>query len=532
MYFSEILLIGIISIAIGLGTGVGLFYLLFKCIGSWIIKTSFSINKLTVDINVLYLVFIVILIVAIIFIASAVNAIKCITGNNIDKIRKVKDIKSKKVANKNRYLSVEWNIVLKSFFRYNKKYRYTIIALLLSVVLFISCGSFNAYADYYIKELLPVAGYDIQINSRQSDIYTIIEQQYGIFSQIEELTDSGWISMLPAGYIMLSDVETDDFYRDYATNHNIDKVDVTYTFIDDNSFNTLCNLENKDFSQYYTDTGRVLVYDNLNCYINGEQYALRFFKNSYNQFNLLYMNSKNLDEYYSTNLFDGNYYEKNILAEVISKDNFSIELKSISDQNGIFFILPISMLNCFSEDVPTSVQMYFSADNYSLVAQEIEEIKNSNNWNVSIDKVAERYDKERNTYALYELFMIVFTILISFVSIVNTYNSVTSNLISRKKEFAVMQSIGLSKVSYIKIVLNECILISGVVLSCSIILSIAVSWILSLSFALDNYIFYYPWKYFLLASICLIVIILSSIIMPAYKIKNQNIIKTIKEDMN
>lgn len=530
MYLLEVIIIGIISIIVGVGAGIGFIYLTFQGIGKLLVKASYLDLALTVDVNALYLVIVALIAFVILIVAAIINALKCVKGTVISKVKRNKEIKIRSKKSQRTHSSIEWNIVTSSFKRYNKKYRYALISLLLSVVLFVVAGSFEAYANRYIEEIIPTVDYDIRVNSHQNDVYTTINQQYNIISRIDEVEDSGWIAYTDAGFVQLDEFEIDANLKDYTSSHKIDKLNISYVFISNERFIRLCELENKETNDYFIKDGRVLIYDNLSYHIDGEVYAYPLFQGDSANIPLCYMNEQQWNDYYTSGNLQGNYTDILLKADRVSKNNLQMELSAIKNNNGIFIIIPIDMLSTYSDDLPFGMQMYFAAADYKTVREKIEQISNENNWNIAVESVAEGYEKEKNSYALYEIFVVVFSIMISLVAIINAFNAVYSNLMKRKREFAVMQSIGISEKSFNKIIIYECLFLCGIVIVSATILSLLLSLLLSFSFPLVQYFYFVPWKHLLIASGCLLFVFFVSMIKPTMLIKKQNVIETIKGD--
>lgn len=123
-------------------------------------------------------------------------------------------------------------------------------------------------------------------------------------------------------------------------------------------------------------------------------------------------------------------------------------------------------------------------------------------------------------------------ILISIVSIINAFNSVSANLLKRRKEFAVLQSIGMSGRSLYKIIAYECLMLCAIVVIATGCFAPIISAILSISFPVAHYKFIFPWRDILIAAGFLLCIFVCSTIYPLYRIKRQNIIQTIKNGID
>lgn len=524
MYLIETLITGIISIAVGLAVGALFAFLSFQTIGSFIAKTSYLTLSLTVSIDVPYLLVIVLISFTILFIVALLNANGQYKGTVISKLRKNSDIKQHNVnrckSQKTSCVSVEWNIVWNSFKRYNKKYRYVIISLSLSAVLFVASGLFGSYADNYIKEIMPTAAYDIMVVSRGNALSETVDTQYNSLSALDEVNDGGWLCSVDAGYISFDGLNIDDSYNVYAQNKNITTMAVSYIIVSDESVLTLSG----------ATANEVYFYDQISYYFDEEEYHSNLLQDSVAEVTLYSMNDEQRSLYFQTGLLEENSTPKRIALCRAENRNLPIELEAIANSNGFFLIIPIGRISEFTDEIPIGLQMYFSAANHTVAVQKIKQIGEENGWNLSVTDVADSFEKEKSTYAMYEIFAMIFTLLISLVAVINAFNAVSSNLIKRKREFAVLQSIGLSNRSFYKIIFYECLLLCGIVFAVTLIFSPAISAILSFSFPITNYVFIFPWLRLVITTGCLLAVFALSMIKPIIIIKRQNSIETIKGD--
>ncbi len=524
MYLIETLATGIISIAVGLAIGVLFSFSSFRAIGSLIAKTSYLTLSLTVSVNGTYLAVVVLISLVILILSALLTARGQTKGTVISKIRKNSDIKQCKTGRRKPKrasgASAEWNIVWSSFKRYNKKYRYVMISLSLSAVLFVASGLFGNYADYYIKEIMPTATYDITVVSRGNTLSETVDTQYNSLSALDEVNESGWLCTMDAGYLSLEGLNIDEAYGVYAQKKEITTMAVSYVFVSDESF----------FALSGATANEVYCFDQISYYFNGEEYRCNLLQDDGAEVTLYSMNEEQRKAYYETGVLEGNSTPIGITLCRAENRSLPIELEAIADGNGFFLVIPIGRIDEFTDETPTGLQMYFSADDHSSAVQKIKRLGEENGWNLSVTDVAESFEKEKSAYAMYEIFAMIFTLLISLVAVVNAFNAVSSNLLKRRREFAVLQSIGLSNESFYKIMFYECFTLCGIVLAVTLFFTPAVSAILSFSFPVANRIFVFPWKNLLIAAGCLFAVFALSMIKPITLIKRQNIMETMKGD--
>ena len=147
-------------------------------------------------------------------------------------------------------------------------------------------------------------------------------------------------------------------------------------------------------------------------------------------------------------------------------------------------------------------------------------------------------------YSLVVTFIVLFmslTFIILF-SIINIYNSISTNINSRKREFAVLRSIGMNNKSFNKMIILESIYFSLKSIVLGILISLSIYFVLrniySHLFSLQQMInkdaifnFPLPLKYIIIASFVLIVTVYMCMKSSLKKENNGNIIDVIKEDV-
>lgn len=343
------------------------------------------------------------------------------------------------------------------------------------------------------------------------------KKAYGSFALIRFLYSPASIVSIK----LFCNFDLNEDVKMYAENRNISQTEITYIFISNESYSILSGDNSSD---------TVYIYDNLTYYFNGEQITSKLFQGDSAKFTLFYMNDEQRCAYYESEDLTSNSTKIAVTANRIADIDLPIECEAITEKNGVFLIIPVDRLYEFMEETPTGLQMIFAADDHTSVAEKIKQISDENDWDLSVTDIAESFEKEKSTYAMYEIFAMIFTILISLVAIINAFNAVSANLLKRKREFAVLQSIGLSNKGFYRIIFYECLLLCGIVIAVTLLITPIISAILSFSFPVMTYVYLFPWEYLCIAIVCLYIVFSASMIKPLVIIKRQNVIETIKGD--
>lgn len=201
-------------------------------------------------------------------------------------------------------------------------------------------------------------------------------------------------------------------------------------------------------------------------------------------------------------------------------------------------IFPRSAMGGFASNYEEwyNVSYYITADNHNVVADKMHNIMNENISDVNIssygiDDVRAEEDRMRSMVIVINVFAYGFIILISLVATTNIFNTISTNIMIRKREFAMLKSTGMSDKKMMKMMNYECILygIKG------IIYGIPVSCLLS--FMLYRWIsqgvsmgFYIPWYSIVIAVGSVFVVVFATMLYSMSKIKKDNIVETLRNE--
>ncbi|MHB9944266.1 ABC transporter ATP-binding protein [Clostridium botulinum] len=148
-----------------------------------------------------------------------------------------------------------------------------------------------------------------------------------------------------------------------------------------------------------------------------------------------------------------------------------------------------------------------------------------------IINIIDENKREKSEVLMMEILVYGFISVISLIGSVNIINTVTTNIILRKREFAALKSIGLTQKGLKKMVTLEGILygitgaIYGSVLGCGLSYLLANQLMKSREF-----VWPVPWQAVVIASVSAILIGYISVLSPLSRIKKENLIEAIRED--
>ena len=528
--FFEALVVGVIGIILGiLGAyiGIGCVILIINNLISDMLEYKLHLvtNPLFIIIPV---IFMIIVIGVSAFIpsrrASKVSPIEAIRQNDDIKINKKKIRTSKLVL---KLFGIEGEIALKNIKRNKKKYRVTIVSLFISIVLFIS---FSSYMNYTLNTASSVMGevpYDYRISYFGDDnnkealdkINEIVKS-----SDVKEYVSYSVSNLSIIGNYTYSD-EYLDFYKSaYGENgikalNNLKYQNIYILVLDDNSYNKykkLIGLDkdsvillNKFKGVSYGNNKRVNY--NIPVINNGNiNIKICNFDNDEDVDTTKYCNN-NIDNIFVTNKsFD-------LIEEFSYMDDFKLIVNkklydSISDSSTHY-----TQFNIISDNTNNIDKLTKDLDKYS---------------NVNYTNIKEAMKQTNNLILVVKILMYGFISLVTLIGVTSVFNTISTSMALRKREFAVLRSIGLTNRGFNKILFFESLFFGMKSLIFAIPVSIGIT--VLIHYALADMVsistIIIPWKYIIISIVSVFVIVLLTMMYSTSKIKKHNIIEQIREE--
>lgn len=249
---------------------------------------------------------------------------------------------------------------------------------------------------------------------------------------------------------------------------------------------------------------------------------------------------------YSRETANGMSYEEsnerrnNEIIEAINKDDFyEIPIVAIADRepfNGYSLSNVGLMINedfcstLIGDTNPTSIYFNYDSDEDSDKAMEyFESTTSSHNYMYADNKFA--IDEINQIYSQVEFFVYCFVIIISIISIVNIFNTISTNLLLRKKEFSTLKAIGMTEKQLKKSVMLEGTLY-GIIAAVfgGGISAVLLEVLINISGGLAEVKYKFAFIPFILSIVCAILITYISTLSPLKRIKKLTIVEGISDE--
>jgi len=530
--FFEAVFVGVIGIILGiLGAyiGIGCVVLVINnLIGDMLeYKLYLVTNPLFIIIPV---IFMIIVIGASAFIpsrrASKVSPIEAIRQNDDIKINK-KKIRTSKLVNK--LFGIEGEIALKNIKRNKKKYRVTVVSLFISIVLFIS---FSSYMNYTLNTASSVMGevpYDYQISYFGDDpnndkealdkINEIVKS-----SDVKEYVSYSVSNLSIIGNYTYSD-EYLDFYKSaYGENgikalNNLKYQYISIYILDDNSYNKykkLIGIDND--SVILLNKFKGVSYGN-NKRVN---YDIPVINNG--NINIKICNFDNDEDVDTTK-----YCNKNIDNIFVTNKSFDL-IEEFSYMDDFKLIVNKKLYDSISDSSTHYTQFNIISDNTNNIDKLTKDLDKYSNVNYT--NIKEAMKQANNLILVVKILMYGFISLVTLIGVTSVFNTISTSMALRKREFAVLRSIGLTNRGFNKILFFESLFFGMKSLIFAIPVSIGIT--VLIHYALADMVsistIIIPWKYIIISIVSVFVIVLLTMMYSTSKIKKHNIIEQIREE--
>lgn len=521
--------IGCMGIPAGIAAGIGCVSLLLP-----VVEKNFAniLNSgegfgLTVSFQALALAalfgFITILISAWLPAKKAVKRpiMDCIRGSGEIKLE-AKKIRISKGAWK-RY-GLEGTLALKNFKRNRKKYRSIVLSLTLSVVLTVAGSTFGTA----VKKLTgtytgQAADGDIQFVTDD-----MTEEEFDALYRKMEGTEGISRSTWQADYLYRA--RTDELPEDFLASYRAAMGDsgagsgqevTLYTqFIDDGIYQEYVESVGLPAEEYMGPDGKI-----LNCVMDSVEHVTLFEGQS---MNFVFRSAADGAERTVCTTFENSYpldgicilegdpvYVFNVTAPLSMKERFA-GFETVDDKVhlGAFF---------WCEN-PTETLRQIQA---LLLTEEI--MANYNLYNV-----ARAFELYRNADFIIDIFTWVFVFMISLIAVANVFNTISTNIRLRRRELAMLRSVGMSDRGFNRMMRFECAFYGMRTLFVGIPIALLLSWMIHtviMSVEELDIAFTVPWGALGISIIEVFGIVFVTMAYAVGKIRKENIIDALRDEM-
>lgn len=510
---TEGFILGLIAIPIGIICGIIAVFVLLKIVNLFLGDFLFNnIDGMVFKVSFVAIIISIILGFVTIYFSAISSAKKASKVSPIDNLRNTNDIKisSKKLKTPKLIKNVFKTggvLAYKNLKRSKKKYRTTVVSLTVSIFVFISMFTFinegfkqssNYYQNYDYN-------YRITFNNNSS------------MDEISEIRNLDSVNASYLVYYAKPSILIDDISKinpkeplecEYDKNDKCIKkyARLNIILLDDSTFKSYVKKVKGNYD-YLKDKG--ILTDMYRFYDNKS-------KKEYE------------DRIYTYKSGD------TINSKLLNEDNISIDIGLVSN------IMPYGFENVYSNGgyIVLNNKYFNNIDYYGadLMIDSLDTEQLTNNI-LNIDSELNYYDMdeeakaEKSIVIVISIFLYGFIGVITLIGVTNIFNTITSNMELRQKEFAMLKSVGMTKKEFNHMINLETLFYSSKSLIYGSILGIIGSYFVHRAFAgkIDTQ-FVLPYKAILICILFVFIVVYMIMKYSMNKINKQNMIETIRKE--
>lgn len=513
-------ILGILGIPMGLLLGAGVIVAL-TAILNLLLKESLNGISFVYIIPVVPMIFAVILSGIVILLSSLSSAIRASKIPPVDAIRSNNDVKIKNRKYRSpkfikKVFGIGGAIAYKNLKRSKRKYRTTVISIAVSVALFISMSAFLDYGLGYTDDFYGEMPYNLTVylGTFQGKGYDAMKSEAEKISRLNGINSyytCAWDSMIldvSADKIAVS--KDSSYFQDkiFKENNGL-YTDVTVEAVNDKMFREIVRSLGLD---YENTKDKAILYNRFRSFDeNNRRTYLNLFKDI----------SGDTVEFQKSDDTYG-YSQPIKIAKVINKKNELIETVTTSG-----FIVNESWAKDNMSQY-SSYSMMINTDDADKVEQEINALELDGIDIYNADKMA----RQTNAIMLvFQIFVYGFIAVISLIGITNIFNTITTNMRLRSKEFAMLKSVGMTRREFNRMIRLESIFYGTKSLLWGIPLGILGTYGIFYGFSQSLvFDFIIPWKAILISIAFVFIVVWLIMKFSISKVRKQNIIETIRND--
>ncbi len=530
MVFREAVFLSLIGIPIGIlcglgGIGVALYFIGdkfgFMDVGAESVKMVMDFSPLSV-IAAAIIAFITVLISA--YIPSkrcaSVTAIEAIRQNKDIKTGKHREIKTSKFLSK--IFGFDGLLAQKYMKRDKKKYRTITASLAMSVILIISSGAFSVNLITSAGDLMLNGNADVLCAPYKNETSDGITYFTNSRKMAEDTLDKGYAD----SYLIEM-----GFYINEQSNNGSYKNPEDETFV----YPAIVFVSDEEFDSYAKKAGadphELKDYENPKGILHAQS---RGKKNSstgkYESYPLFEKNPDYISGYcYMSDAPDG--IEKSFYIGAVTGEPMDLFYSTSNVVCELYY--PVSAIEALGLNGISgySVDLLFTSDNPASLENYLLGNGSADGVGHSVTNIYENVKSDRDMVTVIMVFAYGFITLIALIAVANIFNTVSTGIILRRKEFAMLKSVGMTDRGVVKILSLESLmsgiksLIIGLPISAvvCVLIHMAISQGIEASFVI-------PWASIISAVAGVFAVTFISMLYAANRLKKENILDSIRDE--
>lgn len=431
-------------------------------------------------------------------------------------------------------------LAVKSFKRNKGRYRSVILSLILSVVLFVATNSFVIELKQASEAAVVFTTYNVAFSApemQDEKLFQLLE-----YSKTDEgVTESSYQMVVNCNAIVETDKLADQAKEVLKPSPDEKEIRLLLTLqiIDDDAYGKLAEEAGLSEEEYTGENAAFIAAAKLFEVTHRLKEVDEFpdmFKASEEELTLTLPSEEGSDksdkeQTARVKLHFAEMVMPDILPTLKNEDTLP-ELPYVFS-----VIAPYSMKDrILTPDTHIAVRgLSINSDRASKTESSLRTFYSETGWNdkyllVNMDRMAEQ---NNNMIFIANVFCYTFIAMISLIAVANVFNTISTNIKMRRRELAMLRSVGMSEREFQKMMNFECVLYGLRALMWGIPFALLASAGIYqlMQFRADNIDFVIPWASMGISALGVFFIVFITMMYSVSKIKKENIIDALRDDM-
>lgn len=531
----EGLCIGAVGIPLGVAVGIASIRLVISVVAANFGNVLYSTVPLTLTVSIPAIIAAAAVSLITVLISAYIPARKAANTPVMENIRQTNVVKLDSGSVKTsrfaqRIYGLEGTLALKNFKRNKKRYRSIVLSLTLSVVLFVAATAFGSNLKQATEQSVVTVDYDLcfatenMAESEVFDLYDQLKTADGVYSSSYQaiLTYSCWVTA--------SDFQNS--YREFAGYSSLTQTDalsLAIQFIEDSDYLRFLETLGLPASEYTGDDAKLTAVAKARL-PGGET----------GETELHDMFASRAMSFWATPETGDEAEQQGQTLDLTFVDTIPLDTlprTSSAPKSTVFMVVaPYSLKERFL--VSGQLQelgLTFLSHNAAQSAAQMEAMVQGAGVTAeySLHNVYKALEENRNIIFIVNMFTYVFVGMISLIAIANVFNTISTNIKLRRRELAMLRSVGMSDRDFQKMMNFECAFYGMQTLLFGLSIAGGLSWLIYKGLVAGgmNIAFAFPWGSMAISTFSVFLVVFITMLYAIGKIKKENIIDALRDDM-
>ena len=463
--------------------------------------------------------------------AAGMPVMECIRQTNEIKVE-AKAVKTGRLAH--RVYGLEGTLALKNFKRNKRRYRSIVLSLALSVVLFIATNSFVTCMQQASEMAGIFTTYDIALIAPDMDDRVLLSL-YDKMKSLEGITSGTYQAQEMYTCRVSQDELSDVYWEKYErpTSGGDVELELEFYFVSDDVYLNQVRALGLPEEEYMGEGAKLIAIARMDVESTGRSHEIDDFKEMFVSGEM---------EFVITPENDGS--AEHARSVRITSCGFvppdTLRVFDTREAPGYIFqaLAPYSRkAELIAPDMQTDVKgLTFSSDQCSRSAALMEEIIMGEGITDSYNllNLGKLMEESKNMIFIANVFCYIFIIMISLIAVANVFNTISTNIKLRKRELAMLRSVGMSERSFQRMMNFECVFYGMQALLAGLPLAMLASWLVYRGMragGADAIDFVMPWGPMAISIGSVLLIVFVTMLYAVSRIRRENIIDALRDEL-